>query len=168
MNAHLKALLTLTVLAVLVLLGVTWGWSAFTSPFPHAASQKVCVSTKVRAGDRVSPPQVIVSVFNASQRVGLAERTIAAFENRGFGGGNVGNAPNGTVVHFAQVWASQPGNPAVRLVASRLGRHAIVVRKHHSGPGVVVLVGPLFQHLVSGKSSVKVTRTTTICSPPGS
>jgi len=158
-------MLTLTVLAVLVLLGVTWGWSAFTSPFPHAGSSSICIRTKLKPGDRVSAPQVLVSVFNASQRVGLAEQTIAAFENRGFGGGRVGNAPHGTVVHFAQVWARQPSNPAVRLVASRLGRRAIVVRRHHSGPGVVVMVGPLFQHLVAGKSSVKVTKAATICSP---
>ena len=89
MNTHVKTLLTLTVLAVLVLLGVTWGWSSFTQPFPHKASPKACYPTKLQPGDRVSAPKVTVSVFNASQRVGLAERTMAAFENQGFGAGTV-------------------------------------------------------------------------------
>ena len=72
MNIHIKTLLTLALLAVLVLLGVAWGWSALTQPFPHKASPKVCYPTKVQPGDRVSPPKVTVSVYTASERAGLA------------------------------------------------------------------------------------------------
>ena len=166
MNAHVKTLLTLTVLVVLLLVGVAWGWSAMTKPFPKKASPKACYPTTLPAGARVSAPKVTVSVFNASERVGLAERTMAAFQDQGFGPGKVGNAPQGTIVHFAQVWSKHPANPAVRLVASRLGPQARVVARHHGGPGVVVMVGPLFNKLVPGKASVKVTHPTTICSPP--
>jgi hypothetical protein len=105
-------------------------------------------------------------VFNASDRVGLAERTMSEFEDQGFGPGNVGNAPKGTVVKFAQVWSENPRDPAVRLVVSRLGRLAHVIKKTHSGPGIIVVVGTTFQKLVPGLSSVKVTEPTTICSPP--
>ena len=49
MNTHIKTLLTLAVLAVLVLVGVTWGWSAMTSPFPHTAATKVCVPPRLPA-----------------------------------------------------------------------------------------------------------------------
>jgi hypothetical protein len=166
LSQHVKTLLTLAVLAVLVTAGVTWGWSALTSPFPHTAKQSACLTTTLQPGDRVSAPKLIVSVFNASDRVGLAERTMSEFENQGFGPGNVGNAPKGTVVQYAQVWSMDPHDPAVRLVVSRLGRLAHVIKKNHSGPGIVVVVGTRFQKLVPGRSSVKVTRPTTICSPP--
>jgi LytR cell envelope-related transcriptional attenuator len=165
-NPHVKALTTLGFLLALLLFGVAWGWSAMTTPFPHKAEQKACYPTRVQAGDRVSAPKVTVSVFNASERVGLAERTMSGFEEQGFGPGTVGNAPKGTEVAFAQVWSKDRSNPAVQLVLSRLGPHAKVVARHHGGPGVVVMVGSQFQHLVDGRSSVKVTRTTTICSPP--
>jgi hypothetical protein len=165
-NIHVKTLLTLAVLAVLLVLGVTWGWASLTKPFPHKAAEKPCYPTVLHAGDRVSAPKVTVSVFNASERVGLAERTMSAFEDQGFGPGDVGNAPKGTVVHYAQIWSANRSDPAVRLVASRLGAHAAIVDKKHGGPGVIVVVGPLFDKLVQGKQSTKVSHRTTICSPP--
>jgi hypothetical protein len=166
LTQHVKTLLTLAVLAVLVMVGLTWGWSALTSPLPHTVKQRACLTTTLQPGDRVSAPKLIVSVFNASDRVGLAERTMSEFEDQGFGAGNVGNAPKGTVVQFAQVWSDNPQDPAVRLVASRLGRLAHVIKKTHSGPGIIVVVGTRFEKLVPGLSSVKVTEPTTICSPP--
>jgi LytR cell envelope-related transcriptional attenuator len=166
MNLHAKTLLTLATLTVLLLVGVAWGWSAMTSPLPHKATTKACYPTVVQAGDRVSAPKVTVSVFNASDRVGLAERTMTAFEDQGFGPGSVGNAPKDNTVLFAQVWSDDRSSPAVRLVKSRLGPRAHVIARHHGGPGVVVMVGPRFTKLVPGKSSIKVTSTATICSPP--
>ena len=168
LSAHLKTLLTLGVLAVLLLLGITWGWSAVTSPFPQSAKTPICVTTTVHSGDRVAAPDVTVSVFNASDRVGLAESTMASFEDQGFGDGKVGNAPKGTTVFYAQVWTQNPQSPDVRLVLSRLGPKASVHRKASRGPGVTVMVGQQFDKIVAGKSSVKVTRTAQICSPPTS
>jgi LytR cell envelope-related transcriptional attenuator len=165
-SAHVKTLLTLAVLAVLLFVGVTWGWAALTKPFPHKAASKVCYPTKLQPGDRVSAPKVTVTVFNASDRAGLAERTMSAFENQGFGAGRVSNAPKGTVVHYAQIWTTRRGDPDVRLVASRLGPHAAIVDKKHRGPGVIVVVGAQFDRLVVGKQSTRVTRPVTICSPP--
>jgi LytR cell envelope-related transcriptional attenuator len=166
MNLHVKTLLTLAVLAVLLLVGVAWGWSAMTSPFPQKATTKDCNPTVLQAGDRVSAPKVTVSVFNASDRVGLAERTMTSFENQGFGAGKVGNAPKDAHVIYAQVWTDDRSDPAVQLVKSRLGPRAHFDSRHHGGPGVVVMVGPQFAKLVPGKSSVKVTSTARICSPP--
>ena len=64
------------------------------------------------------------------------------------------------------MWTSNPSNPAVQLVLSRLGPQATAVRKHHAGAGVVVMVGAGFEQLVDGQSSIKVTKRTSICSPP--
>jgi LytR cell envelope-related transcriptional attenuator len=166
MNLHVKTLVTLAVLAVLLLLGVLWGWSAMTSPLPQKAQTKTCYPTKVQAGDRVSAPSVTVSVLNASDRVGLAERTMTAFEDQGFGPGKVGNAPKGADVVYAQVWTNNRSDPAIQLVASRLGPRGHIITRHSPGPGVVVVVGPQFRKLVSGRASVKVASTTTVCSPP--
>jgi len=166
LSTHLKTLLTLGVLAVLLLVGVTWGWSAMTTPFPHTADAKVCIPTTVEPGDRVAAPKVTISVYNASDRVGLADRTMASFEAQGFGAGKVANAPKGTVVNYAQVWTHEPRNPAVRLVLSRLGPKAHVLGKDPMGPGVTVMVGAGFGKPVDGKSSIKVTQTAQICSPP--
>jgi hypothetical protein len=166
MTGHVKTVVTLTVLAALLLAGVAWGWSAMTEPFPHRAAEKACYPTVVQAGDRVSAPKVTVSVYNASDRVGLADRTMSEFQDQGFGKGDVGNAPKKAVVRYAQVWSKDPSDPDVRLVASRLGPRTRVVGKHLGGPGIVVVVGPRFQKLVPGKASIKVRQTTTICSPP--
>jgi len=165
-NTHVKTLLTLAILGVLVLLGVVWGWSSLTQPFPHKASPKACYPTKVQPGDRVSPPEVTVSVYNASERVGLAESTMSALEDQGFGPGDVGNAPKGTTVLYAQIWTEDRTNPAVQLVRSRLGPRSHIIAHKRKGPGVTVMVGPKFHKPVQGKPSVKVTETATICSPP--
>jgi hypothetical protein len=165
MNVHIKTVLTLAVLAVLVLVGVVWGWSAMTTPFPHTAAPKDCYPTQLRAGDRVSAPEVTDSVYNASERVGLAERTMSAFEDQGFGAGKVGNAKDTDVV-YAQIWTDDRTNPAVQLVASRLGPRAHIIDHAPRGTGVTVLVGPKFAKLVHGRQSVKVTDPATICSPP--
>jgi hypothetical protein len=165
MNIHIKTVLTLAVLAVLVLVGVTWGWSSLTRPFPHRAAPKDCYPTRFQPGDRVSPPHVTVSVYNASDRVGLAGRTMSAFEDQGFGPGKIGNAKDADVL-FAQIWTEDRKNPAVQLVASRLGPRAHIIEHAPKGTGVSVLVGPKFTELVEGKQSVEVTEPTTICSPP--
>jgi LytR cell envelope-related transcriptional attenuator len=166
MNIHVKTLLTLVVLGVLLLAGVAWGWASLTEPFPHQAAPLACYPTDLRPGDRVSAPKVTVSVYNASERVGLAERTMSAFEDQGFGSGDVGNAPKDAEVLYAQIWTQDRHNPAVRLVASRLGPHAHIITHKAKGPGVTVLVGPQFRKLVQGKQSTKVTEATSICSPP--
>jgi hypothetical protein len=166
MTAHLKTLLTLAVLMVLLLVGITWGWSAVRSPFPQKAAPKICVRTALQPGDRVSAPQVTVSVYNASTRVGLAERTMSEFEDQGFGPGKVGNAAKGTSVLYAQVWTHDRANPAVQLVISRLGPRAHILEKPPVGPGITVVVGPQYDKLVAGKSSVKVKQPADICSPP--
>jgi hypothetical protein len=168
MNVHIKTILTLAVLAVLLLAGVAWGWASLTHPFPHQAAPQVCYPTDLRPGDRVSAPKVTVSVYNASERAGLAERTMSAFEDQGFGPGDVGNAPKDADVGYAEIWTQDRDNPAVKLVASRLGRRAQISFHKPRGPGVTVLVGPQFAKLVQGKQSTKVTEPTTICSPPTS
>jgi hypothetical protein len=158
--------LTLAGLAVLLILGGLWGWSAMTQPFPGKATPPKCVATIVQPGEKVFPGQVTVSVFNASGRNGLASATMAEFSDAGFGEGGTGNAPKRAKVERAAIWAPTASSPDVRLVASRLGPATPVVRREGPGVGVSVLVGDAYTKLVKGPRSVPVTKEAEICSPP--
>jgi LytR cell envelope-related transcriptional attenuator len=158
--------LILAGLALLVVIGALWGWSAMTQPFPGKTTPPKCVATIVQEGEKVFPRRVTVSVFNASSRDGLAGRTMAEFIDAGFAEGTTGNAPRAAKVVRAAIWAPRPAGPDVRLVASRLGPATRVVRRDGPGVGVTVLVGNRYDRLVRGRPSVRSAQETEICSPP--
>lgn len=153
-------------LAVLVALAAVWGWGAVTEPFPGKTDPPTCVATPVTAGDKVFPGQVVVSVFNASERNGLAGRTMDLFTDDGFIEGDTGNAARNADVDVAAIWTETPTNPDVRLVASRLGPDVEIVRRPGRAVGVMVLVGDDFGDLVKGQRQVVAEEDTRICSPP--
>jgi len=159
-----RSALTLGALVLLLVGGLAWGWTALTAPLPRI-SEEVCVETEVAAGTKIYPDQVLVSVLNAGNRNGLAGRTMQEFIDAGFGEGTRGNAPRGTDVIRAQIWTSTPQHPAVRLVRSRLG-DAKVIKRRTSEPGVLVVVGDKFDHLVPGRKTTVAAGDVTICSPP--
>lgn len=150
---------------LLVVVGV-WGWRTATEPFPGKADAPKCIDRAVTAGDKVFPDQVTVSVYNASERNGLAGRTMNELVEAGFGEGDTGNAPKDSDVPFATIWTEHPRNPDVLLVASHLGAAVEVERRNGRGVGVTVLVGDGFEKLVKGERRVVAAEDATICSPP--
>ena len=166
MTRALRSTLTLVFLVAVLLGAGLWGWGALTAPLPRADDLPPCEDTLVPAGTRVYPDQVSVSVFNASSRTGLAARTMGLFTDAGFAEGDRGDAPRGTTVARAQIWASDPANPAVRLVRSHLGEDTPVVAGEELGVGVVVIVGEDFEALVKGKRSARAGTDTMVCIPP--
>jgi hypothetical protein len=160
-----RSALTLGVLALLLVVGGLWGWSALTAPFPHEVDPPVCVDQDIAAGDKLFRDQVTVSVFNASRRSGLAGATLASLEERGFAAGDVGDAPADTSVRQVEIWTDQPDNPAVRLVRTQL-RRATVVQGEALGAGVVVVLGDAYAGLAKGRQSVPVRDEATVCGPP--
>lgn len=140
---HVTTAVTLLVLlAILAVAGLVGIRSLFAPVDDHSKATASCKSTAVRRGQRVVPHQVQVSVFNAGDRTGLADRTLLALARRGFRQGSVGNAPSGTHVKRVQVWTTEPRDVAARLVARQFGPGTKVrFVDTNLGPGVDVVVG---------------------------
>jgi LytR cell envelope-related transcriptional attenuator len=166
MRPGVRTALTMATLGVLLVVAAAWAISALTAPFPGKVDVPTCVATDVKKGEKVFPDQVVVSVYNAGTREGLAGLTMKQLSDVGFVEGESGNAPARAQVLRAQVWASDPRNPAVRLVASQFGPKTTVTRGRALGPGVVVVVGDRFRTLVRAPRKVVAAGDSSICSPP--
>src|SRR3954465_2994620 len=109
LTARLRTAITLAALAVLTVLGVTWGWAQVLKPFPGKVDAPICVDTSYKAGDELFVQDVTVSVLNASGREGLAARTLQQLEDAGFAGGQTANAPKGTpLTPPPRTWGTGP------------------------------------------------------------
>jgi hypothetical protein len=165
-QAKIRSAVTMIGLAGLLLIGVTWAWSAVTEPFPEREDAATCTSTRVAEGEKVYADQVTVSVLNAGSREGLANRVMTDLAEAGLDRGELGNAPDDTKVPGVQIWAEDLKNPAVKLVQSFLGQDAKLVRRDPPLPGVNVVVGEQFPGVTDGRGSVVAKQDVTICSPP--
>ena len=166
MTARLRTAITLAALAVLLLVGVTWGWSQVSQPLPGKADAAICVPTSYAAGDELFVQDVTVSVLNASKREGLAGRTMSELVTAGFAEGQTRNAPDQTRVLRAEIWTTDADNPAARLVRSRFGRAEVVEKDDPGAAGIVVVVGDDFEETVEGRASIKADTDVVICGPP--
>lgn len=145
---------TLVVLCLILAVGAWLGWQRLVAPVsegddPDPAA--ACSGTRVGRGELLRSRAVTVSVFNAGNRVGLADRTRDALVRRGFRDGGVGNAPSQTRVVRVQVWTTQRQDLAARLVARQF-RAPVPIRvvEENLGPGVVVVVGNGLDGLAPG------------------
>jgi hypothetical protein len=161
----LKSAVTLAVLAVLLVVGVSWGFAQVTEPFPGKVDPPICVETSFPAGERIYPQDVTVSVLNASKREGLAGRTMAEFIADGFDEGQTRNAPDGTAVERVEIWTTDADNPAVLLVRSRLGQAEVLEKADPGAAGIVVVVGDLFEETFEGRPSIKTDDDVVVCGP---
>lgn len=166
MGGATRSGVTLAGLVLLLVAGAAWGWAALTAPFPGKSDASTCVEVAVDKGDKVFTDQVVVSVYNAGDREGLAGRTLQLLKERGFVAGDSANAPDGTDVPVVQVWAPDPENPAVRLLLRQLGPAHKLIERSSPGDGVTLVVGDGFRKFAKGPKSVVATKDAEICSPP--
>ena len=166
MRAGVRSAVTIGVLCAILAFGALWGWKAVTAPFPGKADAPICENQVIHKGDKVYPSEIIVSVYNAGSRFGLAGRTMQMFTDQGFQEGEIGDAPKGSKVPVVQIWTTEPHNPAVRLVESRFGPAHKVLKKKGTGSGITVVVGDGFSKLLKGPHFVVARSDSEICSPP--
>ena len=155
LTARLRTAITLAALAVLMVLGVTWGWAQVLKPFPGKVDAPICVDTSYKAGDELFVQDVTVSVLNASGREGLAARTLQQLEDAGFAGGQTANAPKGTSLTApAEIWVKDSGDAAAKLLRARVGKVPIVEHPENTAAGITLVVGDQFTDLRQGPASI--------------
>lgn len=161
----LKSALTLAVLTLLLILGLSWGFAQVTKPFPGKVDPPICVDTSFPAGERLYPQDVTVSVLNASNREGLAGRTMSELVADGFAEGQTRNAPDKTRVTRVEIWTTDADNPAVLLVRSRLGQAEVLEKADPGAAGIVVVVGDDFEETFEGRPSIQTDTDIVVCGP---
>jgi hypothetical protein len=167
LTRRLRTFITLAALALLMVLGVTWGWAQVLKPFPGKVDVPICVDTAYHAGDELAVQDVTVSVFNASKREGLAARTMQELEDAGFDAGQTANAPKGTALTApAEIWVQDAANPAAKLLRKRVGKVPVVEHPENPAAGITLVVGDQFGDLGKGPDSVMLTDDAVVCSPP--
>ena len=169
MSSGARRATTLAVLGLLLVVATVWGWNAATEPFPELKEPPPCVDVSVAKGDRVATEDVLVSVFNGSDRQGLAGATIAELQTRGFLPGDTGNARlvrrQGSGV---QIWTDDRRSPAVDLVRRQFADATVLERSDLPGEGVVVVMGDAFRRLRKPVvSAVRATRESSYCQATG-
>ncbi len=156
---------TLLVLGVVLVLMLVVGWHAFRAPFPSLSGNSAtpkCDAVKVKS--KIFRKEITVSVFNGTNRKGLADRTMADLEKRSFRPGTVGNAPIGSVA-YAEVRSTIKDDPAAQLVANQFKPPADVVQDSNDlGPGIDLVLGTKFTKLhVPSPKSLKLTTPRQTC-----
>jgi hypothetical protein len=165
-----------TAATMLILIGVlvaatTWGWKALLAPVPAVDvvaedPSPTCATEQVKAGQRIRAGQVKVSVFNSSSRSGLAGTTMDLLVERGFVGGDIGNAPSDVEVRNIEVWSTIENDVRARLVARQFGKKTTVrFSDLDLGVGVDVIVGDRFRGLSRAPSSLLVKDPLKVCVP---
>jgi hypothetical protein len=153
----------MVVLCTILVVAAVVGFNTLFAPLPGddeepaAAPSKSCAVEPVEEGRRLRSRQVVVNVFNAGTRAGLAGTTMDALRARGFRGGTIGNAPDGTKVQRVQVWIAAGEEDAGRLVARQFGpRTPVQTPDDDAVDGIDVVVGNKFRSLKRAPRSIKV------------
>lgn len=165
MSRPLRTLLTLLVLVLMLGAGVAWGWSKVSKPFPKTEDPPVCEDLEIKAGEKVYPDQVTVSVYNAGRKVGAAGNVLDALNGKGFVRGSTGDAEEDTKVGTAEIWTEDKSNPSVQLLRSYFGKGVKVVERDTPEAGLTVVVGDDFKRLVKGRKALPVPNGATVCGP---
>lgn len=158
-----------------VLLGAAWyGWDTIVDPDdeskadnPRQPKQTQCANTTtIKKGQQVQARDVVVNVYNAGTRSGLAGETLDLLVRKGFRRGVAENAPSGITTwgNAAVVLPGGVGLPQTRLVHNQF----LGLVKYVKGPalaaGIDVIVGDNFRGVnPDAQPFVRVHRTVEIC-----
>lgn len=164
---NLRAPITLSVLVLVVVFGGWYGWRQFDQPVDNPFAQEPPCESQQVAGT-LARKQVLVNVFNASDREDLAATALRDLDRRGFSRGTAANAPAKLRVDTVLVVDPEPGSPQVRLVRAQFKGDVRVRRSGDLAQGVDVVLGRGYSGLLAdAPRAVRVRGEREVCVPPG-
>ena len=170
MRRQVTSTITMLVLIGLLGAGAVWGWQQLFAEVPGLGGPKaqICSTREVKGGEKINTRQVTVSVFNGGTKSGMAGKTQDMLAKRGFGKGNVGNAPSDVQVRKVQVWSTVENDGEAELVARQFGKDVkVAVSEQDLGPGVDVIIGNAFRRLVKAPRTIELQHPEKVCVPAG-
>ncbi|WP_262848657.1 LytR C-terminal domain-containing protein [Mumia quercus] len=169
MTRGLRTFLTMAVLVAVFVGGTYTGVRLlFAKPpsLPEVAAD-TCRNRTLDRGEQLSTNQVRVNVLNASERSGLANRTMINLQTRGFLPGTITNAPEDTRIGNVRVVAREPNRVDARLVGAQFkGKVQYTKGVPGDDANVEILIGKKFEGLKKKTiESMKAKNRVTICVP---
>jgi hypothetical protein len=160
-------LLTLGVAAVVLVLGAFAGFRLLTSSADTADPAPTCTNKTVAKGGKLPSNMVKVSVYNASNRSGLANRVTINLQTNGFLGGTIGNSDSAAKPKRVAILTSDRADPRVRLVARQFKDKVDYAKPDIEGAtGVVVVVGDDYRGLKKkAPTTIRSDREISACVP---
>lgn len=163
MNKYFPVLIA----AVVFVVGGLTGFKLLTASTESTPVDTACKPSLVASGTNLDSNAVVVNVFNASSRSGLANRALIDLQSNGFRGGQIGNSTSATKPGRVAILTDDPQDPKVKLLASQFrdkvtyGKPDLTVED-----GITVIVGQKYRGLKkSAKTSVRVKEDVKICTP---
>lgn len=130
------------------------------------AAESTCETKTVAKGEVLSSNLVMVHVYNASRRAGIANRVKINLERRGFLGGVAKNNPGRLRARTVTILTRDPKDPRVKLVARQFkGKVTTVTPDFELEDGVSVLIGPDYKGLRKAGTKLRATEAVTVCVP---
>ena len=135
----LKTPVTMLLLLALVYFAARWGLENVTKPIPPRPPDP-CVMKKV--GPELTPPHVVVSVYNGTDVNGLGKRVRSNLLADGFNVVKVGNTPEPTAVK-TEIVGVKVDSPEVLLVRAAF-KDAVIRADGRVDHSVDVIIGKEF------------------------
>lgn len=138
---------------------------AFSQPEP-VSQEESCEVRQIQPGEVLSSNLVMVDVYNASQRAGLANRVKINLERRGFLGGVTQNNPGKISPKNLAVLAADPQDPRAKLIAAQFkGKVQRVKPDFTMQNDLAVLVGPDYSGFKKARTKLRTNVPVTVCVP---
>lgn len=128
----------------------------FADP-PPPPEKPLCEPRTVQVGEKLTSNLVMVNVYNAGKKAGLANRVRINLERNGFLGGVTANNPGEVKASNVTILTKDPKNPKVVLLAQQFkGKVAYAEADFELETGLSVIVGSKFKG-VNEKAKREVT-----------
>lgn len=138
---------------------------AFSEP-ESVAEEPACEVREIAPGEVLSSNLVMVDVYNASQRAGLANRVKINLERRGFLGGVTKNNPGKLSPKNVAVLSADPQDPRAKLVAAQFkGKVQRIKPDFVVDNDISVLVGPDYSGFRDARTKLRTDTAVTVCVP---